>query len=1469
MLFLFGLFSMTLSNLLAQSAGQAPEETKLERLTATMQSMVDQVIGTGRFVITTVSFSEANFADTLKGKCVFIGIENADFKATFTDQGMMTNFNATAPKTEDISLPEFDAVKEKISDLEELGNLFIPPFVRDRIRFDSYSMDFNANSIALDSKPAAGTPAAQSLNARYEKMAVNFKLLEDWQPLKQLDVKLGKILVGFEVKFPTNQTDTAKQSVKNKRAVAGTISGTLKWKETTFKLSSNIPEKKADWQISADVSNLGVTDIYQLFNVDDITGMPLPSFLNQKINKATVKVKPLADQPTIELIGLTSIADVNFLIKRTTNIIKDTVYHDADKNKDVVFNTKDNKYGIVAGFSLSQNFSFASLLPALSFMDKFPLKNFAVIYSTQDTKPGKSETTSLPIIQNLLSGDPSIYKGLTFAVWMDMDRSLGINKTLNGIIEAMPVQSLMFKANVPENPTNLILEGLMNFRNNLNIANVFFFRNFRLQMKPTTGNPEFSLLADVDLKVDANNILRFRGGMGFQPGALAVGLKGGMVNDWVGPFGFKPLTIGGITAEAGLNFSTVEPFPVPDNMLFSGKIKLGDMSGEATIGIDINEPTRNMIDAKMYKLSINNLIDAFCSKQIMDKIPSFLDPYFEDTKLDTAEIKLVQPPNAVTTVGGKIFYPGYRVLGDAKFMGWGGRFEFGIEGFTQGFLGGITAKAKMDPIRISAGDLKLLHLTGAGDQGKPEMIIDLSTTHLLTGMTGAPNSSSSTTSSAKMVYLNCGISILGVTNANALIDLTPKGFTTYLDGKVYGFLQAGIDARIESFINPMLNTFVRVEGKAGSILKDVQNFLSKKVLGRGFSFDIMKKGFSLDRIYFEGKLDDLKTGAKAKVEFTIAGKKNSIGINVSVGGALKLAEDIAEEIVKNSMPILADIQKAFDDAAKAVKEAAEKAAKEMKETADKAVNLAKNTTRNALNVANQAKSKLSQGAQTAFNGTKDGFKKVGDKTQDFFTDFGKYTKKTVEKIFNKSVDKLENGWGKFTDAMKKAFTGGDNEERIMTDGPAFRIITKFQGSVLSSIANPKSNFPVFVKQRTNISLETWQLIPNDKNDEGSFYLVSGYSGLLITKPWSTHSILIPHESDHKNRERMLMEPVIGEPGWYYLKYFDYDRRNNVNYYTYIEVKNVFAKGKPGFESNVAQWVLAPVEYGGNNKPGEYGKFKFEKAGDIDWQRTKIFPPFMTPAVALVEGNRYQFNGEPEQYIYSSGSFRWIPDVETLVAGKLDLKPLTILPNNQQVSTVLGTPIPSRKDGALVQAQNEPEIFIMDNGMRRWIPDIETFNMMSLNTGMIQFVSKADILAIPIGEPIPSKFVPKTVVVERAVYRQAGGDGTVFIVLNKTLRPIPNNETLFAMGYDLNQVQTITAQEANSISKGPLLPDRKDNRLIKSVNSPEVYIMEKGLRRWIPDIETFNSMGLNSGNITTVSNEDFLNIPKGPDVVSLK
>jgi hypothetical protein len=68
----------------------------------------------------------------------------------------------------------------------------------------------------------------------------------------------------------------------------------------------------------------------------------------------------------------------------------------------------------------------------------------------------------------------------------------------------------------------------------------------------------------------------------------------------------------------------------------------------------------------------------------------------------------------------------------------------------------------------------------------------------------------------------------------------------------------------------------------------------------------------------------------------------------------------------------------------------------------------------------------------------------------------------------------------------------------------------------------------------------------------------------------------------------------------------------------------------------------------------------------------------------------------------------------------------------------GPNMPSRRNGALVQAIGDPAVYVMDGGLRRHIPDIETLNAMSLNIAALQRIPIADNNAIPRGADIPSR-----------------------------------------------------------------------------------------------------------------------------------
>ncbi|GEM_PF-6791068 len=1627
-----------------------------------------------------LSISRDNYSFTLEGKGSFMGIPDVEILAYFTKSGSPNYFRALLPTAKTAGNLNLDALAAG----PDWKNFFLPSVLTDRFMFSSWVAEFNTDK------------------NRVSKLALRFRVAGNLTPIDGWDLNLDRIEVGYDIENPYAPAKNPADS-NYEKSISGQLSATMNAFGAEINISSNLVTDIKDWELSTDMYSIKIplSTLWEKMKGDRI--FPWPAFMNNfEVSKLQVDIKPLSE---LSITAWTNpLGNFHFMVRRsktqkdvqeplstqlsggytqastgTTSTSLTGGYTQASSGStstsltggytqassgststtsststtttSTSTTTTTSAYEILAAYSLPENLEFGG---GLTLLNSFRPSNAGIVVSTF-----KDPTdNTLPIFAGLGSGNTLVRRGVTFLALVDIEnfRQQSLKTVLRNVTKyfdvTSPLNSILFKAHLPLPPqpfSDFSAMAALNFSKQMNLFRRVYFKDLSLEAKPAAGDPEFSLYGTIGVVWDnPDKPLLFKGGFGINAASLTVTGKAQMDGalNLPNPYGFPKVSFANLALTAGIKFST--EIPTPDNLFLSGQMRINDITGNATIGLDQNEFNKNMVLARFCNLDFNNIMDAFCGPEITNKIPRFIRNKIGGTGIKNVYIKLIPPGASTNFIGGpppdpgfteacaniptvkeNDFDPGFKLAGQAQVLNWDGNFVFGFEGTMSSLSAGLTAIGNMAPLKFpfKIGSVPVFELTGAGGRGRPELFVDLSTRHLMSGITnkfsalrsessvefvpakscflqarhsgrafdiagaskqmeakvqqfdlnrsaaqefvfepaadgyysirnvnsgmyldvhmglaqagrkiwqyvgnGSPaqlfkpvmNSSgyfelesklnpnlvvevteAAFTNGAELrinhrvkgsfnqqfrqlmadmaadpstatgyrenqvVYGSGRITVLGV-SANAYLDLNTNGFQCNLNGKILGFMEGNMQVTIADFGDPLKGTSVTgsADQKFVQVIQDKARDAVKAIFGSRMANvfgSISSKLLDVRSITFSGNLDAMKSGVKMKVIFAVNGKEYTANVNADVNDVAAFAKKLGEEIARLAKLSFNALMDEAEKVIREMKQLAEKALNEMQDAANKAVDFAKNTSEAALKTANELKNDLASGAKTAAISTRDGFITVGNKTRDFFVDFGKFTRKTVEKIFNKAIDQLDNGWDSFTSAVKKAFTGGDNEERIMTDGPAFRIITRHQNYVLTSTNSTKKNYPVVVAPGRGNYLENWQLVPNDKNDEGSFFLVSGYSGLLVAKPLSTHLTLIPHESDHKGRERMMMESVPNEQGWFYLRYHktEFDKRLNATVYTFAELKQVTV-------NNLLQWVLAPVEYAGARRPGNTGKFRFEKTGDIDWKKTKSFPPAIILAAPLQEGGRYQFNGEPEQYIYSEGKFRWIPDVETLVAGKWDAKPLTVLPNNQQVSTVLSIPIPSRKSGALVQAQNDPAVYIIHNGVRRWIPDVETFNMMGLNSAMIQSVTPADLQAIPAGDPLPSRFVPGGSLGERALYRQIG-DPSVYVIINQIRRGIPNPETLLAMGYNWGHVKEITAQVMNSLPKGDNVPNRANGMLVQVNGQPAVYLMESGLRRPIPDAETFNALKLNWNNIQKITQADMNEIPSGPAIPSVK
>lgn len=112
------------------------------------------------------------------------------------------------------------------------------------------------------------------------------------------------------------------------------------------------------------------------------------------------------------------------------------------------------------------------------------------------------------------------------------------------------------------------------------------------------------------------------------------------------------------------------------------------------------------------------------------------------------------------------------------------------------------------------------------------------------------------------------------------------------------------------------------------------------------------------------------------------------------------------------------------------------------------------------------------------------------------------------------------------------------------------------------------------------------------------------------------------------------------------------------------------------------------------------------------------------------------NSSPQVYIIVKGQRRWIPDPNTFNALGLNWNMIQTLPTNIVAAIPKGPDYPSLP-GSLVKG-SDPKIYLLQNGVRRWIPDPETFEALGYRWNSIYQISDTALNQVPQGQPIPAQ-----------------------------------------------------------------------------------------------------------------------------------
>lgn len=113
----------------------------------------------------------------------------------------------------------------------------------------------------------------------------------------------------------------------------------------------------------------------------------------------------------------------------------------------------------------------------------------------------------------------------------------------------------------------------------------------------------------------------------------------------------------------------------------------------------------------------------------------------------------------------------------------------------------------------------------------------------------------------------------------------------------------------------------------------------------------------------------------------------------------------------------------------------------------------------------------------------------------------------------------------------------------------------------------------------------------------------------------------------------------------------------------------------------------------------------------------------------------------------------------------------------------------------------------------------------------------------------------------------GTSEKVYVIENGLKRWIKTADIFNKLGYSWANILSVSSDLLNNIPPGREISGASqypDGTLIRG-NGPPVYLIEKGIRRWIPNPQIFTSLGLNWQNIIKVSDKTLNRIKNGEDI----
>jgi hypothetical protein len=169
------------------------------------------------------------------------------------------------------------------------------------------------------------------------------------------------------------------------------------------------------------------------------------------------------------------------------------------------------------------------------------------------------------------------------------------------------------------------------------------------------------------------------------------------------------------------------------------------------------------------------------------------------------------------------------------------------------------------------------------------------------------------------------------------------------------------------------------------------------------------------------------------------------------------------------------------------------------------------------------------------------------------------------------------------------------------------------------------------------------------------------------------------------------------------------------------------------------------------------------------------------------------------------------------------------------------------DAQLVKKDNEPTVYLVNQNQKFPIPNPEAFNNWGFRWKDVK-IDNATVDALPTG-PFLNRLAK-------------GSSPQVYLMDRGRKNPIPNPDIFVNWGFRWQDIVTLSDAFINSRPTGPTL-----KRIAKG-SSPQVYLMDQGQKKPIPDQATFTRWGFRWQDLVVVSDSFLSYYPLGKTLKKL-